>query len=90
MIALENLLKQYFSVSSLLAIIVMALIINIFKKEEAKEIQKTYNSLWNGFEIILFTLVGIATSINYAFSKDGAILVGVVLIALIFRKNKPI
>ena len=85
MIALENLLKQYFSVSSLLAIIVMALIINIFKKEEAKEIQKTYNSLWSCFEILLFTLVGIATSINYAFSEEGAILVGVVLIALIFR-----
>jgi len=85
MLALENALKGYFSISSLLAIIVMALIINIFKKEEAKEIQKTYNSLWNGFEILLFTLVGIATNINYAFSKDGAILVGVVLIALIFR-----
>ena len=85
MIALENLLKQYFSISSLLAIIVMALIINIFKKEEAKENQKTYNSLWNCFEILLFTLVGIATSISYAFSKEGAILVGVVLIALIFR-----
>ena len=85
MIALENVLKSYFSISSLLAIIVMALIVNIFKKEEAKEIQKTYNSLWGGFEILLFTLVGIATNINYAFSKDGAILVGVVLIALIFR-----
>jgi len=85
MLTLENALKEYFSISSLLAIIVMALIINIFKKEEAKEIQKTYNSLWNGFEILLFTLVGIATNINYAFSKDGAILVGVVLIALIFR-----
>ena len=59
MLALENLLKQYFSVSSLLAIIVMALIINIFKKEEAKEIRKTYNSLWNCFEIFIFTLVGI-------------------------------
>lgn len=85
MIALETVLKPYFSISSLLAIIVMALIINIFKKEETKEIQKTYNSLWSCFEILLFTLVGIATSINYAFSKDGAILVGVVLIALIFR-----
>ena len=85
MIALENVLKSYFSISSLLAIIVMALIVNIFKKEETKEIQKTYNSLWSCFEILLFTLVGIATSINYAFSKDGAILVGVVLIALIFR-----
>ena len=85
MIALETALKPYFSVSSLLAIIVMALTINIFKKEEAKEIQKTYNSLWNGFEILLFTLVGIATNVNYALSKDGAILVGVVLLALIFR-----
>ena len=85
MIALETVLKPYFSVSSLLAIIVMALIINIFKKEDAKEIQKTYNSLWSGFEILLFTLVGIATSINYAFSEEGAILVGVVLIAIIFR-----
>ena len=85
MIALENVLKSYFSISSLLAIIVMALIVNIFKKEDSKEIQKAYNSLWNGFEILLFTLVGIATNINYAFSKDVAILVGVILIALIFR-----
>lgn len=85
MIALENVLKSYFSVSSLLAIIVMALVINIFKKEEAKEIQKSYNNLWQGFEILLFTLVGIATNINYAFSKDGLIIVGLIFIALIFR-----
>lgn len=85
LIALETVIKPYFSISSLLAIIVMAIIINIFKKEEAKEIQKTYNSLWNCFEILLFTLVGIATSVNYAFSKEGAILAGIVLIALIFR-----
>ena len=85
MIYLENLLKPYFSVSSLLAIIVMALIINIFKKEEAKEIQKSYNSLWSAFEILLFTLVGIATNAKYAFSKEGAILIGIIFIALIFR-----
>ena len=85
MIYLENLLKQYFSISSLLAIIVMALIVNIFKKEEAREIQSSYNGLWQGFEILLFTLVGIATDARYAFSKDGAILVGIVSIALVFR-----
>lgn len=85
MITLENVLKPYFSVSSLLAIIVMAIIINIFKKEESKEIQRTYNSLWQGFEIILFTLVGIATNVHYAFSKEGLIIVGLVIIALIFR-----
>ncbi|MBO5542523.1 MAG: cation:proton antiporter [Acholeplasmatales bacterium] len=85
MIALENVLKPYFSISSLLAIIVMALIINLFKKAEAKEIQSSYNSLWQGFEILLFTLVGIATDIHYAFSKEGAIIVGLIFIALIFR-----
>ena len=49
MIALENLLKPFFSISSLIATIVM---VYAFKKEEAKEIQKTYNSLWSGFEIL--------------------------------------
>lgn len=85
LIALENLLKPFFSISSLLAIIVMAIMVNVFKKEKAKEIQKAYNSLWSGFEILLFALVGIATNVHYAFSKDGAILIGVVLLALIFR-----
>ena len=85
MLALENVLKPYFSVSSLLAIIVMAFVVGIFKKEEAKEIQKSYNGLWQGFEILLFALVGIAVDVRYAFSKEGAIIVGLVLIALVFR-----
>ena len=85
MLALENVLKPYFSVSSLLAIIVMALVVGIFKKEEAKEIQKSYNGLWQGFEILLFALVGIATDVRYAFSKDGAIIIGLIFIALVFR-----
>ncbi len=85
MLALESFLKPYFSVSSLLGIIVMALVTNIFRKEEAKEIQQSYNGLWQGFEILLFALVGIATSAQYAFSKDGAILVGLIFLALLFR-----
>ena len=85
MLALEMAIKEYISVSALLGIIVMALFVSIFKKEEAKEIQKSYNGLWQGFEILLFTLVGIATNIHYAFSKEGAIILGIVLIALVFR-----
>ena len=85
MLALENALKPYFSVSSLLAIIVMAFVVGIFKKEEAKEMQKSYNGLWQGFEILLFALVGIAVDVRYAFSKEGAIIVGLVFIALVFR-----
>ena len=85
MLALENVLKPYFSVSSLLAIIVMAFAVGIFKKEEAKEMQKSYNGLWQGFEILLFALVGVAVDVRYAFSKEGAIIVGLVFIALVFR-----
>ena len=85
MLALENALKPYFSVSSLLAIIVMAFVVGIFKKEEAKEMQKSYNGLWQGFEILLFALVGVAVDARYAFSKEGAIIVGLVFIALVFR-----
>jgi NhaP-type Na+/H+ or K+/H+ antiporter len=85
MLALENVLKPYFNVSSLLAIIVMAFVVGIFKKEEAKEMQKSYNGLWQGFEILLFALVGVAVDVRYAFSKEGAIIVGLVFIALVFR-----
>ena len=85
MVALENGVKTYFSISSLLGIIVMALIVRIFKKDDAKEIQKSYNGLWQGFEILLFSLVGIAVDVHYAFSKEGVIILGLILIALIFR-----
>ncbi len=85
MLALESVLKPYFSVSSLLAIIVMALMVRIFHKDKAKEIQKAYNGLWGGFEILLFALVGIATDARYALSKEGLIIAGLVLIALLFR-----
>ena len=85
MLYLEEILKPYISVSSLLAIIIMGLIIALIRKEESKEIQKSYNSLWNGFEILLFALVGIATNINYAFSDNGIMILGLIIIALTFR-----
>lgn len=85
MIAIETFLKPYFSLSSLLGGIAMALIVSIFQKEEAKEIQKSCNALWQGFEILPFALVGIATDVHYAFSQEGTILVGLVFLALIFR-----
>lgn len=85
MIAIETFLKPYFSLSSLLGGIAMALIVSIFQKEEAKEIQKSCNALWQGFEILPFALVGIAIDVHYAFSQEGTILVGLVFLALIFR-----
>lgn len=85
MVALESFLKPYVSVSSLLAIIVMAMVVKKCQTEAATKIKKSYNALWSGFEILLFVLVGIVTDIHYAFSKEGAIILGLVLIALLFR-----
>ena len=53
--------------------------------QEVKEIQKTYNNLWKIFEILLFVLVGVATNIDYAFSQNGLIILGIIIIALVFR-----
>lgn len=85
MIWLENYLKSYISVSALLSIIVMAIIINHKDKNEVKEIKQEYEALWNGFEILLFSLVGCQTDIHLALSKEGLVIAGLILISLIFR-----
>ncbi|MDE7105961.1 MAG: cation:proton antiporter, partial [Anaeroplasmataceae bacterium] len=82
---LEQCVKEYVSISSLLGIIVLGILILMKNKETAKEIQKNYNALWNVFEILLFVLVGCAVDMRYAFSKDGGILLGIILISLCFR-----
>lgn len=84
-IALEEFVKPYFAISSLLGIIVMALIISLKNKNDAKKIQSSYNSLWQGFEILLFVLVGASINISYAISSTGLIIIGLVIISLLFR-----
>ncbi len=85
MVGIEKLIKPYFSVSSLLGIIVIGIALLKFLPNEAKEIKPAYNSLWSGFEILLFALVGCAVDIKYAFTKDGAIIIGLLFIGLLFR-----
>lgn len=87
MIGLENLVKEYVSVSSLLGIIVIGIVLKKNNPMMAKEIQNGYNSLWTGFEVLLFALVGCATDINLAFSSEGLVIVGLILIALLFRST---
>ena len=84
-IALEEFFKPYFAISSLLGIIVMSLIISLKNKNDAKKIQSSYNSLWQGFEILLFVLVGASINISYAISSTGLIIIGLVFISLLFR-----
>jgi NhaP-type Na+/H+ or K+/H+ antiporter len=85
MVALEEVLKPYISISALLGIIIMGLIVGLKNNDIKDDIKKTYNSLWNGFEILLFVLVGVATNINYAVSSDGLIILGLITISLVFR-----
>ena len=85
MIALENVLKPYFAVSSLLGILVMALVFFRIAPNEAKQTKGCYDALWPGFEMLLFALVGIAVDARYAFSSTGAVVLGLIAIGLCFR-----
>ncbi|MDL2292377.1 cation:proton antiporter [Acholeplasma sp. OttesenSCG-928-E16] len=84
MIGLEEILKSYISISSLIGIMVTGIIIFLKNKEDAKKIEHGYKNLWSVFEILLFVLVGISVDIKYAFSSGFMPLV-VLAIALVFR-----
>lgn len=85
MVGLEEAVKKYVSVSSLLGIMLLGILTLRFDKPSAEKIQKGYNSLWNAFEILLFFLVGCAADVRYIFSEEGALALGVLLIGLVFR-----
>lgn len=85
MIGIENILKRYISVSSLLAILVTGMIILLKNEEDSINIKKCYDGLWQIFEILLFVLVGAAFDVRYAFSFDGLKIILLLLICLTFR-----
>ena len=81
----EQILKSYISISSLLSIIVIGIVLLKFSKNIVSKIQKTYTSLWSGFEILLFSLIGCAINVKYAFSTEGLVILGLIFIGLFFR-----
>lgn len=85
MTGLEQLVKDYVSVSSLLGIMLLGILVLAYDRQSAQEASKGYNSLWSVFEILLFFLVGCATDVRYAFSVTGAKMLAVILLALVFR-----
>ena len=92
MLGIENIFTVYnistnyhIGISSLLGIIVLGIILLKYMPSEANLIKKSYDSMWNGFEILLFTLVGAIVDVKYAFSTIGGIFLGLILLALIFR-----
>lgn len=64
--ALEELIKAYLPLSSLLAVVAMAATIKLkSSKEITNEIAKDHSRLWLGAQAILFTLIGAAVDIRY-------------------------
>ena len=84
MVGVENMLKPYVAISSLLGIIVLAMTLLFFNSEKVKNINKGYDALWQVFEVILFVLVGATLNLNYALSNMGPSLL-VLFAGLTFR-----
>lgn len=84
MIGLENLLKNFISISALIGIIVVGMIILLKNPKKAKELSEGYNSLWVFFEIILFVLVGATIDFSYAINNGWKALI-ILLVGLLFR-----
>lgn len=66
LITIEELIKPYFSISGLLAVVASSCIIKLKSDEGVtKELAKDHTRLWAGAEVILFTLIGAAVDIRY-------------------------
>ena len=84
MIGVEEILKDYISISSLLSIIVLGIVLLFKNKEKAKELSVGYNNLWVFFEIILFILVGATVDFSYAIN-NGLVALLILFVGLAFR-----
>ena len=60
----EDMIKQYFAFSGLLAVISSADVVRAKDRDSAQE-AASFTKLWAGAEIILFVLIGAAVDINY-------------------------
>lgn len=85
LMAIENLVKPWISISGLLSIISMAMVLNKnLDEEEVSFLSDGFNKLWKGAEIFLFVLVGAAVDISYTLTA-GPQAVLLIFIALLVR-----
>lgn len=85
LMAIENLVKPWISISGLLSIISMAMVLNKnLDEEEVSFLSDGFNKLWKGAEIFLFVLVGAAVDISYTLTA-GPHAVLLIFIALLVR-----
>ncbi|MEG2520844.1 MAG: cation:proton antiporter [Christensenellaceae bacterium] len=85
LVAAENWLKDIVPLSGLLAVMGMAIIIQLKRNEASKRLSRKFSHLWVAAEIVLFVLVGAAVDIRYALSSGVFSVVFVILIALLIR-----
>ena len=84
MIGLENVMKPWISISSLLGVMVIGMVLALKSKETAEELSNGYQKLWAFFEILLFVLVGAAVDFRLITSTGWQAIV-VLCIGLLFR-----
>ncbi|XFA98843.1 cation:proton antiporter [Candidatus Izemoplasma sp. B36] len=83
-IVLEDALKDYFTISGLLAVIAMAGSILKVYPVLAKRLTGKFSKIWVAAEIMLFVLVGAAVEIT-VLKTAGLLAVGLIAASLIFR-----
>ena len=85
LIAVETWVKNYISVSGLLAVVSMACVLKLKSVDfVSKRLSEKFGKLWIAAEIILFVLVGAAVDIRYT-AEAGLAAVAMIFIALLFR-----
>lgn len=82
--ALETALKGNIAFSGLLAVMSMGIVIQKKEMMTAQVLSKSFSSLWNGGEILLFVLVGAAVNIKVAASAGGSAFI-LIFLVLIMR-----
>lgn len=85
LMAIETWVKNWVSVSGLLAVVSMACVLKLRTVEfVSKRLSEKFGKLWIAAELILFVLVGAAVDIRYTLTA-GASAVIMIFIALLFR-----
>lgn len=85
LMAIQNWLDGFVSVSGLLAVIAMACVLKIRSTDAvSKRLSEKFGKLWLAAEVILFVLVGAAVDIRYTF-EAGLSAIAMIFAALIFR-----
>ena len=82
--AMENVLKPYFAMSGLLAVIAMACMVKGREQASVQDVSSHFGRLWSGAEILLFVLTGAAVDVTYLV-KAGIPAIVLMFIALGFR-----